>query len=379
MMTLIEALERAFCDIESGAYATADSLCQLIVRQFPNQAEGWRLLARARLGLGSPREALDCLERARGLTPGDPVLLAEIMAIAPAVQAPDIATGTAIRAGIAPAPSSITQTWIMDRMNALPGALLENAQRHLMEYLNRVYPPAGLNLGGGNWSFPFFLNVDNLWGEGRGKITLDGNTRLPLGDGAPEYVFTSHFLEHVDLDTAAHLLREAHRTLKPGGILRVAVPDVEEAMRRYRAGDEGWFRFWVDPDNTVFWPELGIEPNLESKLLFVFALYNVQHVPGRWLAVPPAAGREEVRRRALDGDIDSFGQWAVSLIPPAAPERVLREHVNWYSWPRLEKLLTDTGFRFAERSLYRQSRAPLLRDAAFDNRPDITLYAEAWR
>jgi predicted SAM-dependent methyltransferase len=43
-------------------------------------------------------------------------------------------------------------------------------------------------------------------------------------------------LEHLYREDAKFLLTEAYRSLKPGGIIRLAVPDLEHAFRLYQNG-----------------------------------------------------------------------------------------------------------------------------------------------
>lgn len=57
---------------------------------------------------------------------------------------------------------------------------------------------------------------------------------LPYGDNSVDMVFHSHFLEHMDNDFATILLGEIYRVLKPDGLHRIAVPDLEKAVRDYQ-------------------------------------------------------------------------------------------------------------------------------------------------
>lgn len=59
---------------------------------------------------------------------------------------------------------------------------------------------------------------------------------LPFESGVVQYIYTSHFLEHLYRADAIRLLRECHRVLKPGGIIRISVPDLEYALNLYRDG-----------------------------------------------------------------------------------------------------------------------------------------------
>jgi SAM-dependent methyltransferase len=49
---------------------------------------------------------------------------------------------------------------------------------------------------------------------------------IPLPADCAHYVFASHFLEHLTRRHGEQLVREALRVLRPGGVIRLAVPDL---------------------------------------------------------------------------------------------------------------------------------------------------------
>lgn len=57
--------------------------------------------------------------------------------------------------------------------------------------------------------------------------------RLPFEDCEFDAVYHSHLLEHLPRSQAPLLLRECYRVLKPRGVLRVVVPDLEQIARLY--------------------------------------------------------------------------------------------------------------------------------------------------
>jgi SAM-dependent methyltransferase len=75
--------------------------------------------------------------------------------------------------------------------------------------------------------------------ERHGEIELgsavDG---LPFPDGSVEVVYSSHMLEHLDRAEASRFLAEALRVLRPGGIIRIGVPDLRSQVERYVAGGD---------------------------------------------------------------------------------------------------------------------------------------------
>lgn len=80
-----------------------------------------------------------------------------------------------------------------------------------------------LNIGGGDTEVPGFVNFD----------IKDGNDarKLPYEDGTVDEIRASHVLEHFSHRETADVLAEWVRVLKPGGWLRVAVPNGLTAMR----------------------------------------------------------------------------------------------------------------------------------------------------
>ena len=57
--------------------------------------------------------------------------------------------------------------------------------------------------------------------------------RWPFPDCHFDAVYSSHTLEHFTSDQAETLVSESRRVLKPGGILRTVVPDLENICREY--------------------------------------------------------------------------------------------------------------------------------------------------
>jgi SAM-dependent methyltransferase len=56
---------------------------------------------------------------------------------------------------------------------------------------------------------------------------------LPFDSNSISLVYSSHFLEHIPLHQVPSFLKECHRVLKPGGVIRLVLPDFEEMCREY--------------------------------------------------------------------------------------------------------------------------------------------------
>jgi len=89
-----------------------------------------------------------------------------------------------------------------------------------------------LNFGCGTRVAEGWVNIDFTSGDPRVQSVnlLKG---LPFPDNSFDAVYSSHVLEHFTKAQAAALLNEARRVLKPGGILRIVVPDFENICTEY--------------------------------------------------------------------------------------------------------------------------------------------------
>lgn len=98
-----------------------------------------------------------------------------------------------------------------------------------------------LNIGAGRFNDPRYIPVD-LKESGGG---IDAR-KLPYEDGSVDEVYSSHMLEHFSFYETDRILAEMVRVLKPEGILRIAVPDMEKIAKNVleleKAGDTNGIR-----------------------------------------------------------------------------------------------------------------------------------------
>ena len=81
-----------------------------------------------------------------------------------------------------------------------------------------------LNLGGGSNTIDGCLTADI---DPRADVYVDVTARLPFGDDQIDAVIAEELIEHLALQQGERLLGEIHRILKPGGVLRIATPDLD--------------------------------------------------------------------------------------------------------------------------------------------------------
>jgi predicted SAM-dependent methyltransferase len=89
-----------------------------------------------------------------------------------------------------------------------------------------------LNLGCGNKIHKDWINVDfNKTGDN--VVAYDLKKGIPFKNNEFDLVYHSHLLEHFSKKQGEIFIHECHRVLKPGGIIRVAVPDLEQIVLEY--------------------------------------------------------------------------------------------------------------------------------------------------
>ena len=86
-----------------------------------------------------------------------------------------------------------------------------------------------LHIGCGGNNLPGWLNTD-LWPHGD-QIYLDATKHFPFPSASFDYVYSEHMIEHIPWQSALHMLRECCRVLKPGGVIRIATPNIHFLAR----------------------------------------------------------------------------------------------------------------------------------------------------
>jgi SAM-dependent methyltransferase len=97
-----------------------------------------------------------------------------------------------------------------------------------------------LNLGCGPKAAAGWLNCDVLPLAGV-EARMDLRRGLALASDSMGCIAAIHVLQDLAWNEIAPALRELLRVLAPGGTLRLAVPDLDNAIRAYLAGTDGYF------------------------------------------------------------------------------------------------------------------------------------------
>jgi SAM-dependent methyltransferase len=167
-----------------------------------------------------------------------------------------------------------------------------------------------LHIGAGEQILAGWVNID----VAPAPLAMNVKWGLPFEEGAADYAFFSHVLEHLFYPVeAVSVLADVHRVLAPGGVLRVVVPDIEKCLRAYAEDDEVFFQ--SRRETWTWWPKAA------TRLQDFLAYAGAGPSPGRLF------------------DAHKFG----------------------YDFETLAHLLKRVGFRTVERSEYMASPHAALR------------------
>lgn len=144
----------------------------------------------------------------------------------------------------------------------------------------------------------------------------NASRRLPLPNNSVDVVYSCHMYEHLLKPHARNFLREAHRVLRPGGVIRLAVPDLRRKAEEYlRKGDADEFL-----ESTLLcgiWEKLETSRGVLQMLLFGHPSTH------KWMYDGPSLCRELTRHDFADAQVMSPG---VTTIPDPG---VLDLHDRW--------------------------------------------------
>lgn len=188
--------------------------------------------------------------------------------------------------------------------------------------LVRVWPPRRLawrrlrrerdlllNVASGPFLVAGFVNLE-LRPYHAEVFRWDCRRSLPVADGSCRGIRIEHFVEHLDpRDELPPLLRDCHRALAPGGVLRIIVPDTARYLRAYVDGGRRGFDALDVPDP--------FPSDLPSRLDVVNHVFHQWH-EHRW-----AYDLENLSWRLRDAGFDEIAvsRFRESRLPALAADR----------------------------------------------------------
>jgi len=254
-------------------------------------------------------------------------------------------------------------------------------------------PKQYVNLGCGTRYDPNWINFD-IVPAGPQVRPHDLTRGIPLPSGSCQVVYHSHVLEHIRRAEVKSFLRECLRVLKPGGILRVAVPDLERICRLYLEKLEGALKGDQRAARDYEWIMLEmydqvVREQWRSEMWLYLnrdSLSNEQFVRdriGNFRDNDPPAHAALVRPSLLRRLLRTSARQIIDSLHWFKPARALRigyfrmsgEVHQWmYDRHSLAKLLLDIGFANPLQQTAASSQIPNWKSFHLDTAPDGSSY-----
>ena len=103
------------------------------------------------------------------------------------------------------------------------------------KFIQKQKAPIKLNVGCGTDYKEGWINIDNNSDHNIDRLDINWDLRnsLPLADNTVDFIFNEHFIEHLTVEESRVAITDMMRTLKPGGVMRVAMPDLASVVNDY--------------------------------------------------------------------------------------------------------------------------------------------------
>lgn len=217
-----------------------------------------------------------------------------------------------------------------------------------------------VNIGAGKWYRKNWQVLDYIgdWYQYNKffvdfNFDLTGGEKLPFADGSVSLFYSEHVFEHFSDDCCQHLFNEIYRSLKKEGGVRIVVPNADLLYERFGMRDEQFFEPWMSTHNT----------NLIGAFLSLFA--------------HPRQPVDEVEVKndfACMTKEQFFDKYSKTL---SYDYERAGEHINWFNYNKLKRMLTESGFDQIFHSAPQKSLFEQMRGDGFDTRPHYSLHVDA--
>jgi predicted SAM-dependent methyltransferase len=126
------------------------------------------------------------------------------------------------------------------------------------------------------------LRGGQVSGLPRGVVHADVTRGLPYANGSVEFIYSGHMIEHLSRWQGLQMLRECHRVMRPGGVIRIVTPDLRILVESYLAND---FPEPLEKQTAAdsFMSELNPRAEIDDNIVRRFLWRNISGTPHQWL------------------------------------------------------------------------------------------------
>ncbi|MCL1939363.1 MAG: glycosyltransferase [Desulfovibrionaceae bacterium] len=229
-----------------------------------------------------------------------------------------------------------------------------------------------LNLGCGDTWHQDWVNLD-FQSRSPAVIAYDLRLGVPFADDSADVIYHSHVLEHFTRSGGEKFLAECFRVLRPGGLMRVVAPDLENIARAYLAALEAARQGGKEAGEQHEWMtiELLDQMTRTGPGGEMAAFWNRNPVPQEDF-VASRMGQEFIQYRQRMAERQPQAEHPCTPLPVVNRQFYLGGELHrWmYDSVALERLLLALGFCEVTRQQYDVSLDPDILRYGLDAAPD---------
>jgi len=187
------------------------------------------------------------------------------------------------------------------------------------------------------------------------NFDLTSEKKFPFENNSVSFFYSSHTLEHVPVTFCQHIFNEFYRCLKPGGCVRLTMPDYDKAANAFKQNNIDYFYPYDDP--------------IEQRFLRIFAAHKVGNI-----------SNDKLNNDFISMSKEKFADNYISDVDlPMVKKFGHSRHVNWWNFEKAKSFLENAGFKEIYQSEPNKSKFTELQDKTlFDHRhPKLSMYVEA--
>ena len=140
-------------------------------------------------------------------------------------------------------------------------------------------------MGCGKNRFKGWINADI---HPKSDLIIFLQKKLPFKANSLKRIYSEHVLEHVSYDLGVFFLKEAYRSLQQGGVIRIAMPDLDTLIDGYQ---NDWRKFdWIS------WPDFSFIKTRAEMINIAFRWWGHQHL----------YNKEELARALIEAGFTTF-------------------------------------------------------------------------
>jgi len=243
------------------------------------------------------------------------------------------------------------------------------------------------NIGAGSFYHQYWTNIDYssehykmMQKEGFINYNLMELRPLPIEENSAEIIYSSHTIEHISDEAILNMMKESYRVLKNGGCIRLTTPDAKLEYEAYRKNDLSFWHWQIlyysrkEKWEPHFKKSLS-QASIEQLFLHHFAsqLTQIDNDDSPEKKYSDSEIKNIFEKKSMEDGLDFFTKQC------SFNEKYPGNHINWWNYEKVERMLKEVGFKTIYRSGYGQSNFAPLRDVSlFDStHPTISLYVEA--